>query len=467
MPSLVCDHYRRLLGLSKKRRSMKKLKLLSTALLFLLLCLSACSKEKVSEDNVATEETKQAKTKRKSKSEDKSENEKKVANEDRTENEEKIENNGGYFVAEDNMVYFRNYGESLDGEVALFGDFLDTPKKMENAQICSYDIDTQEVKSEFNDSGFGELYLYEDTFYLKEVEEGDETVYGNIYSIKTDGSDRKDITKGHILAMNQDNGVYAVESYKDGIWFIELWQQDKLIYSFKDDKDEHTASFISSGKTDDYALFLKNAYDGSENPELWAVKLNEDGKLTKVGDIDIDQEEMMGAYPAIEQVAYSKDKVYFVLTLRGGTALTLQGAYLFEADLNTEGSLKLMDEGIRGDDEESILEIWIDESGKLKKGKSKPFSAWSYETDLMFCDKDGKEKLLCPDLFIEDIDNIDAIKMMQKAEFVKGAFFVISCDAKRSEEDDIGWREAYKCFGTNYFCIPAKEKSQEELLDVE
>ena len=155
---------------------MKKLKLLSTVLLFLLLCLSACSKEKVSEDNVATEETKQAKTKRKSKSEDKSENEKKAANEDRTENEGKIENNGGYFVAEDNMVYFRNYGESLDGEVALFGDFLDTPKKMENAQICSYDIDTQEVKSEFNDSGFGELYLYKDTFYLKEMEDKEDTI---------------------------------------------------------------------------------------------------------------------------------------------------------------------------------------------------------------------------------------------------------------------------------------------------
>lgn len=446
---------------------MKKIKLLFIALVFLLLCLSACSKENVSEDNVATEETKQAKTKKHSKSEDKSENEEKVANEDGTETEGKIENNGGYFVAKDNVVYFRNYAKDLDGETALFGEFLNIPKKMENAQICSYDIDTKEVVSEFDDFGFGELYLYKDTFYLKEIEGKEDTDYGNIYSIKTDGSDRKDITKGHILAMNPDNGVYAVENYKDGVWFIELWQQDKQIYSFKDDKDEHSASFIPSGKTDKYALFLKNAYDDSENAELWSLELVENGELKKVGDFDIDKEEMMGAYPAVEQVAYSKDKVYFVLTLRGGTALTLQGAYLFEVDLNEEGSLKLMDEDIRGDDEESILEIWIDESGKLKKGKSKPFSAWSYETDLMFCDKDGKEKLLCPDLFVEDIDDINSIKMMQKAEFVKGAFFVISCDAKRSEEDDIGWREAYKCFGTNYFCIPAKERSQKELLDAE
>ena len=446
---------------------MKKIKLLFIALVFLLLCLSACSKENVSEDNVATEETKQAKTKKHSKSEDKSENEEKVANEDGTETEGKIENNGGYFVAKDNVVYFRNYAKDLDGETALFGEFLNIPKKMENAQICSYDIDTKEVVSEFDDFGFGELYLYKDTFYLKEIEGKEDTDYGNIYSIKTDGSDRKDITKGHILAMNPDNGVYAVENYKDGVWFIELWQQDKQIYSFKDDKDEHSASFIPSGKTDKYALFLKNAYDDSENAELWSLELVENGELKKVGDFDIDKEEMMGAYPAVEQVAYSKDKVYFVLTLRGGTALTLQGAYLFEVDLNTEGSLKLMDEGIRGDDEESILEIWIDESGKLKKGKSKPFSAWSYETDLMFCDKDGKEKLLCPDLFVEDIEDNGTIKMLQKAEFVKGAFFVISCDAKRSEEDDIGWREAYKCFGTNYFCIPAKERSQKELLDVE
>ena len=365
------------------------------------------------------------------------------------------------------MVYFRNYAKDLDGETALFGEFLNIPKKMENAQICSYDIDTKEVVSEFDDFGFGELYLYKDTFYLKEIEGKEDTDYGNIYSIKTDGSDRKDITKGHILAMNPDNGVYAVENYKDGVWFIELWQQDKQIYSFKDDKDEHSASFIPSGKTDKYALFLKNAYDDSENAELWALELVENGELKKVGDFDIDKEEMMGAYPAVEQVAYSKDKVYFVLTLRGGTALTLQGAYLFEVDLNEEGSLKLMDEDIRGDDEESILEIWIDESGKLKKGKSKPFSTWSYETDLMFCDEDEQEKILCPDLFVEDIEDNGTIKMLQKAEFVKGAFFVISCDAKRSEEDDIGWREAYKCFGTNYFCIPAKERSQKELLDAE
>ena len=246
-----------------------------------------------------------------------------------------------------------------------------------------------------------------------------------------------------------------------------MWQQDKQIYSFKDDKDEHSASFIPSGKTDKYALFLKNAYDDSENAELWALELVENGELKKVGDFDIDKEEMMGAYPAVEQVAYSKDKVYFVLTLRGGTALTLQGAYLFEVDLNEEGSLKLMDEDIRGDDEESILEIWIDESGKLKKGKRKPFSTWSYETDLMFCDEDEQEKILCPDLFVEDIEDNGTIKMLQKAEFVSGVFFVISCDAKRSEEDDIGWREAYKCFGTSYFCIPAKERSQKELLDAE
>ena len=446
---------------------MKKIKLLFIALVFLLLCLSACSKEKVSEDNVATEETKQANTKKNSKSEDKSENEEKVANEDGTETEGKIENNGGYFVAKDNVVYFRNYAKDLDGETALFGEFLNIPKKMENAQICSYDIDTKEVVSEFDDFGFGELYLYKDTFYLKEIEGKEDTNYGNIYSIKTDGSERKDITKGHILAMNPDNGVYAVENYKDGVWFIELWQQDKQIYSFKDDKDEHSASFIPSGKTDKYALFLKNAYDDSENAELWALELVENGELKKVGDFDIDKEEMMGAYPAVEQVAYSKDKVYFVLTLRGGTALTLQGAYLFEVDLNEEGSLKLMNEDIRGDDEESILEIWIDESGKLKKGKSKPFSTWSYETDLMFCDEDEQEKILCPDLFVEDIEDNGTIKMLQKAEFVSGVFFVISCDAKRSEEDDIGWREAYKCFGTSYFCIPAKERSQKELLDVE
>ena len=446
---------------------MKKIKLLFIALVFLLLCLSACSKENVSEDNVATEETKQAKTKKNSKSEDKSENEEKVANEDGTETEGKIENNGGYFVAKDNVVYFRNYAKDLDGETALFGEFLNIPKKMENAQICSYDIDTKEVVSEFDDFGFGELYLYKDTFYLKEIEDKEDTDYGNIYSIKTDGSERKDITKGHILAMNPDNGVYAVENYKDGVWFIELWQQDKQIYSFKDDKDEHSASFIPSGKTDKYALFLKNAYDDSENAELWALELVENGELKKVGDFDIDKEEMMGAYPAVEQVAYSKDKVYFVLTLRGGTALTLQGAYLFEVDLNEEGSLKLMDEGIRGDDEESILEIWIDESGKLKKGKRKPFSTWSYETDLMFCDEDEQEKILCPDLFVEDIEDNGTIKMLQKAELVSGVFFVISCDAKRSEEDDIGWREAYKCFGTNYFCIPAKERSQKELLDAE
>ena len=100
------------------------------------------------------------------------------------------------------MVYFRNYAKDLDGETALFGEFLNIPKKMENAQICSYDIDTKEVVSEFDDFGFGELYLYKDTFYLKEIEGKEDTDYGNIYSIKTDGSDRKDITKGHILAMN-------------------------------------------------------------------------------------------------------------------------------------------------------------------------------------------------------------------------------------------------------------------------
>ena len=437
--------------------------LLFIIVVFLLLCLSACSKEKISGDNVTVEETKQAKTNKKSKSDDKGEKANKIEEKDNIENEGRIENNGGYFVAKDNLVYFRNYGKDLDGEVALFGDFLNIPKKMEDTQICSYDIDTGEVNSVLDDYGFGELYLYEDTFYLKKVEEGDETAYANIYSIKTDGSDRKDITQGQILAMNPDNGVYAVESYNDGVWLIELWQQDELIYSFEDDKDENMASFIPSGKTDNAVLFLKNAYDDSKNVELWAVKLDEDGELTKIGDFDIDKDEKMGAYPAIEQVAYSKDKVYFVLTLKGGTSLFLQGAYIFEVDLDEEDSIKLIDEDLSDGYEESVVEIWVDETGELKKGKHKPFSVWSYESDLMFCDKDEKEKVLCPDLFVEDMDD-GTMKMMQKAEFVNGVFFVISCDAKRSEEDDIGWREAYKCFYINYFCIPAEEGSHEEEL---
>ena len=433
---------------------MRKTGLFIISFVFLLLCLSACGKKEVSDnkDIVKNEKSKSDKSKEDKKSKPKKKK------------EARVENNGGYFVGSDNLVYFRNSGEGLIGESALFGDFLTISKKGENSQICSYDVDSGEVEVEFEDSGFGEIYLHKDTFYLKEIDEENEGVYGNIYSIKTDGSDRKDITQGNILAMNPENGVYAVENYEDGVRLIELWQGDEQIYSFKDDKDEHVASFIESGHTDEYVLFLKNSYDETEQPELWVLKLDEGSELKKIGDFDMEEEDLSYSYPVIEQVAYSKDMLYFILALRSGTASTLQGAYLFEADLSEEDSLQLLDESVENGNEETVLEIWLDESGELKKGSHKPLSAWAYETDLMFCDEDENEKVLCPDLFAEDSDDNDMIKMMQKAEFVNGLFFVISCDARRYEEDDIGWREAYKCFGTSYFCIPAEEGSQEEVI---
>ena len=442
---------------------MKKIKKLFMGLIFLLFCLSACSKGGSIEnkDNTANEETKKESKKDKSKKKDNSKDkqDENDGSDAKKSKSSKVENNGGYFVAKDDLVYFRNYGEGLNGESALFGYFLGVSAYPDNAYICSYDIKSGEVKSEFEDEGFGELYLYKDTFYLKEEDTGNEGRYANIYSVKTDGSDRKDITHGDLLAMNPENGVYAVEKYENGVWLIELWQQDELIYSFKDDKDEHMASFIESGHTNEYVLFLKYSYDESKHPQLWALKLDKDGELKKIGTFNYENEDMDYSYPFIDQVVNLNDDVYFILTFRSGTSFTLQGAYLYKANLK-EGIMEPLNESV-SDGEEVVYEIWTDGSGGLKIGNNKPLSTWQYETDLMFCDEDGEEKILCPDLFEQDKDTI---KILQKAEFVKGMFFVISCDAVSFEEDDIGSSETYKCIATHYYAVPTEGESPKELF---
>lgn len=219
------------------------------------------------------------------------------------------------------------------------------------------------------------------------------------------------------------------------------------------------ASFIESGHTNEYVLFLKYSYDESKHPQLWALKLDKDGELKKIGTFNYENEDMDYSYPFIDQVVKLNDDVYFILTFRSGTSFTLQGAYLYKANLK-EGIMEPLNESV-SDGEEVVYEIWTDGSGGLKIGNNKPFSTWQYETDLMFCDEDGEEKILCPDLFEQDKDTI---KILQKAEFVKGMFFVISCDAVSFEEDDTGSSETYKCIATHYYAVPTEGESPKELF---
>lgn len=246
--------------------------------------------------------------------------------------ETNIKNNGGYFVEIDNKVYFWEYNEQMISPI--WGDTSpleyankDSFIEIEKAKMRYYDKGDKTLYTAFEEYGYGEIYYYNNRFYLTELEidkKENKNIY-KVYSINMDGTDKRQIGEGKIIACNFEDGSIIIENIKeiDEVSY-ELWTENgskrKALYS----GTEARWNFI--GQKEEYLFWEKNIkseVEGErEKKELWISEFTPEAELKFIMDIpECVKGKVIQEY--IAQVEIWKNKVYLLYVAEKSNMETL------------------------------------------------------------------------------------------------------------------------------------------------
>ncbi len=362
---------------------------------------------------------------------------------------EDVENNGGHFVRIGNLVFFREYGEGMHGLTALWGDFLTDPQLCRGSKICWLDLRTGETGTAFEDGGYGPLYYLDGQFYSPVFSEegfGDGYSTQMIWRCWPDGSGREIASTGaysRIEDVSRSSRYLCIRQYDtsqcyllDGsAYYLQLYEQ-------KEDESLLYAGFAGD------SLILVSHRDNGE--EIVIRELCPDtGEEILLGVFSETEEQTYG-WPEVKQLLRENGDIYLGLAWYQGTGHFLSDYAAFMMTDRQEESIRTILSGLPGGQEGSIPVMNILKNGEVS------FAINHAAGDIYLSEEESGSLLmngdpygvtvLVPD-FVEtayyEAEEGETVRFLQTAEYVDGAAYVITAEAVRSPEDDIGWRWAY------------------------
>ncbi|BCJ95336.1 hypothetical protein acsn021_29050 [Anaerocolumna cellulosilytica] len=237
-------------------------------------------------------------------------------------------NNGGLYVKYKDNIYYRQHTADSISEISL-GAFQAVPGAGKNMMRLKPDGTTEIA---FNDTGEGDIYIYNDKMYLQRYTDD---FISYIYSVNLDGSDKKELGKGKIEAIDQESGI--------------------LVCTMENMRGEYDL-FKLDGKTGEikqYGIYISitdGGFVALHNGVIYYLSVNEDE--------DIEQSELMLCYVDIEDknndlfptfeddfyfygaditcVQFVDDTMYFAYGAYDGSGGFYQGGRI--ARMNIDGS---------------------------------------------------------------------------------------------------------------------------------
>ena len=317
--------------------------------------------------------------------------------------EGEVENNGGFFVRVGDTVYFREYGQDVLPETALFGEFITTAGTPGTSKMIAFDPETGESRTAFEDEGYGRIYAAANGFWLTQREEDggmDDAVY-----VSPDGTQRRVYPAERPVGVSEDGSVVALETFpeKGGPDLIARIGGEETVRAYP----EESESLVFCGVSGKEIIFLANNYE-KKTSDLYSMNAV-NARLTHLGKVNIPYEEenaFFGSYPEPKGFQMIRKGVVVTFGWYEGTGHFLYQSASFRAVPGEENSLKLTAENVLNEEPE-------------------------------------KEKF---SVFYKDTDyNKDPHRIIQTAEYIGDTAYIITALAERAPEDDIGWREAFHC----------------------
>ncbi len=295
--------------------------------------------------------------------------------------------NGEYFLKVGNRVYFRDYDAEALSSPVLWGDYRAQHSEQGKKAICYLEDGSDAVVRAFEDEGYGPLYGYKDRLYGKDDV--------SFYSVKMDGSGYQRLSLG--------SGAFSFFAIVREYMFFEGYP------------------------TEGRSLICKEI---ETDRDVVVFRVPESGY----------------GYPTISQVEISGDHVYIGISYLEGSGNFFQSGEIYQAPLNgsaPQGERILEITSSMEDSEFYDMPYFtVGEDGKLLTHSRKPNSAWIQENDLYVCDGNGTKSCLAVDWL--PIEYGWFTQAVEQLSYLDGNIYVIKNLNRRSREDDIGWREAYK-----------------------
>ena len=381
---------------------------------------------------------------------------------------EQVENNGGNFLKIGELVYFRTAEGPFEGHDTVGGQFLG--ETLENSSLACYDPRTGETHTLFSDGGNGPLWYMDGRIWSTvPVLDQQGTLTGQkAVGVYPDGSGMKEIADAAFTAI-------AAVSDSARYFCVRQYGEEKL---FVTDGSAYPAASYEAG--DRESVF----YTGFAGESLILGSYDTYGDQYKFTELQPGTEESIalgsftgegrsGAFPNVIQKLKEGDDVYLGLAWYEGTGHFLSGYTLVRVTPGKADSLSIAEDELPQGYGEAGTEPWasFDDSGKLVLSEHNPEgSAYRTEEDcgaLVYSDSSRGTVELVPDFISRDpysADGGETVKVLQTAEYVGGAVYVVTADAEREPEMDIGWRPVYGLRSLTWQRIPAEDGGSVETL---
>ena len=369
---------------------------------------------------------------------------------------EDVENNGGNFLRVGDLVFFRDVREGLDGVTALWGDFLNVPDLSEDSKVMYYDRRTGETGTAFEDGGYGALWYLDGRFYSAAPgKNADENYSGqSLHRCWPDGSGMDDISEGNyasVTGASEKNDYLSIHQYVSGQEQYLVY--DGSVYPVQLIEPENDEYFVYAGFAGEDLILVSRTGDRYPVSEIDL----ETGEKIRLGELPYNEaQDYAGA--EIIQLYQEEDDIYLGVGWYAGTGHFLNGYYIVKMKARTENSVEEVPAELpesEGDPDRPWF--FLNAAGEVLFTKYDPAGEVALsETDcgdLLYVDSPFGVSILEKDFIRESearSSEAETVRILQDAEFVDGAAWIITADASRAPEEDIGWRSAYAAKGMTW-----------------
>lgn len=366
---------------------------------------------------------------------------------------EDVENNGGNFLRVGDLVFFRDVREGLDGVPALWGEFLNRQELAEGSKVMYYDRRTGETGTAFEDGGYGPLWYLDGRFYSGEPTKGaDDNYLGQkLHRCWPDGSgvdtvtdDIMDGSYARIRSASEKNDRLLVDQYAAGKEQYTVFGGS--VYPVRTVEPEGDEYFVYAGFAGKDLILVTCSGDRYPVSE---VSL-ETGERLRLGELPASDVQGYGG-AEILQLYQEEDDIYLGVGWYAGTGHFLNDYYIVKMKAGTENSLEEVPAELpEAEGDPGRPWFFLNAAGEILFSEYDPagevvLSEYSYG-DLIYADSPFGASVLAKE-FIKESEamghNEEEVRILQAAEFVDGAAWIITADAAPAPEEDIGWRTAY------------------------
>ena len=351
-----------------------------------------------------------------------------------------VENNGGFFVRVGDAVWFRHYGGGTFDEPQLWGDFLSPwPSHPSASTLCRRGEADGSVTEALPDDGFGPLWFGIDGFYLTRVTDVDTR---EAYFKALDGTETP-LREG-VVAGVSEGGRYAAVQVDDG------GQQNTALYLYDGTRELRSVlpgelAYLEYAALTDAGSLIYACHEYATGEFVSTLRqLDADGTETVLGTLPEQEFEFPPIDLRLEQCVLRGGEVYCVFAWYNGTGHFLTRSLCARAALSQPDSLRVMELPAWATDDYPGVppQLYDSETDGVTIVQNLPGGLFVAENSLFRFDAAGESELIAADLLGQP-SHPDEEYFVQPIETVGNAVYLMAMSARRSPEDDVGWRMAY------------------------